>query len=89
MSDLTKSESLEFREASAKTVLYFSIPFTIDTNQNDFDVCCEIGDLTQIQVKVEVRYTTSTGNYTYIHSCTVASGLPLSVGVTDAFRSNM
>jgi len=36
-----------------------------------------------------MKYTTASGEFSYIHTCTVASGLPLSVGVTDAFRPKM
>jgi len=43
-------------------------------------------DLSSLNLAIELKYTTSSGAYSYSHSCIITSGLPLSVGVTDAFR---
>src|SRR5579859_3643299 len=36
-------------------------------------------------MKVEVKYTTTSGEYSYIDSFNISTALPLSVGVTDSF----
>lgn len=41
------------------------------------------------QMKVEVKYTTTGGEYTYIHFSNLSTALPLSVGVTDSFRPKL
>src|SRR5271170_6565902 len=83
--EMTETRGIEFGQIPSHSKVTFSIPFTSDVDLSSLNVLPTNFNLTK-QLAIELKYTTSSGTYSYSHSCIIASGLPLSVGVTDAFR---
>ncbi|KAI9792943.1 MAG: hypothetical protein M1816_001265 [Peltula sp. TS41687] len=74
---------LELGTLSADSLVKFRIPYALEHELPEITA-----QLTGLQVKIEVDYTTKAGDFSYFDTCNVLIVLPLGVNVQDIFREN-
>lgn len=76
MIDQSQPGNIGFGEIHADTVMILRIPYDLES------------DLKEISVKIEVSYTTTKGDFTYVCNPKVPNLLPLGVNVQDTFHED-
>ncbi|KAI5777162.1 hypothetical protein EDC01DRAFT_636092 [Geopyxis carbonaria] len=67
--------TLDVKYCPPHTEIHFTLPYTSET------------DLIELMIRLEVDYTTSAGDFTYIDTLGVPVALPLAVNVQDVFKA--